>query len=442
MLVTNNAARGPETGRNLDPWYSSYADRTKGLAASEVRALFAVASRPEVVSLAGGSPFVKALPEELIDSAFRSMMREHGPEALQYGGGQGIPQIREQILDIMALEGITDASADDIVTTTGSQHGLDIVSKLFLNPGDVVLAESPSYVGAIGTFRAYEADTVHVEMDEHGLIPSALEETLHRLRSECRVVKFLYTIPNFNNPAGSMMTAERRHEILEVCRREHLLIVEDNPYGLLYYDEQPPHAIRSLDSENVVYLGSFSKILSPGVRVGYVLAPHAIREKMILAVESSILSPSTFNQWLVNEYLKQADWKAQVAAYRDIYRERRDALDAALREHFPQFVWEKPNGGFFIWLQLPEQLDAKQMLPRAVKELVAYTPGTAFYADGRGQHAMRLAFCTETPERLATGVRRLATVINGELDLLETFGGLPMRSRPESGVIMPPPDIN
>ena len=144
----------------------------------------------------------------------------------------------------------------------------------------------------------------------------------------------------------------------------------------------------------------------------------------------------------MNEYLKQADWKAQVAAYRDIYRERRDALDAALREHFPQFVWEKPNGGFFIWLQLPEQLDAKQMLPRAVKELVAYTPGTAFYADGRGQHAMRLAFCTETPERLATGVRRLATVINGELDLLETFGGLPMRSRPESGVIMPPPDIN
>lgn len=442
MLVTNNAARGPETGRNLDPWYSSYADRTKGLAASEVRALFAVASRPEVVSLAGGSPFVKALPEELIDSAFRSMMREHGPEALQYGGGQGIPQIREQVLDIMALEGITDASADDIVTTTGSQHGLDIVSKLFLNPGDVVLAESPSYVGAIGTFRAYEADTVHIEMDEHGLIPSALEETLHRLRSECRVVKFLYTIPNFNNPAGSMMTAERRREILEVCRREHLLIVEDNPYGLLYYDEQPPHAIRSLDSENVVYLGSFSKILSPGVRVGYVLAPHAIREKMILAVESSILSPSTFNQWLVNEYLKQADWKAQIAAYRDIYRERRDALDAALREHFPQFVWEKPNGGFFIWLQLPEQLDAKQMLPRAVKELVAYTPGTAFYADGRGQHAMRLAFCTETPERLATGVRRLATVINGELDLLETFGGLPMRSRPESGVIMPPPDIN
>lgn len=442
--MTSQRDRGPGTvtGRNLDPWYSSYADRTQGLTASEVRALFAVASRPEVVSLAGGSPFVKALPESLIHSAFETMMREHGPEALQYGGGQGIPQIRELILDVMALEGIVDASPDDIVTTTGSQHALDLVSKLFLNPHDVVLAESPSYVGALGTFKSYQADVVHVGMDDEGLLPDELAATITRLRAEGRAVKFLYTIPNFNNPAGSMMSLERRRAILEVCRREQLLVLEDNPYGLLYYDETPPPAMRSMDADGVVYLGSFSKILSPGVRVGYVLAPHAIREKLILAVEASILSPSTFNQWLVTEYLRQADWKAQIESYRGVYRERRDALDAALREHFPSFTWTKPNGGFFVWLRMSENLDSKQMLPRAVKELVAYTPGTAFYADGRGHDAMRLAFCYETPERLALGVRRLSNVVNGELDLLETFGAMPRQPRAESGVTMPPPDIH
>lgn len=440
--MTQQRVSDPQTGRNLDPWYSSYADRTAGLKASEVRALFAVASRPEVVSLAGGSPFVKALPEDLIASAFSTMMREHGSEALQYGGGQGIPQIRECILDVLRLEGITDASPDDIVTTTGSQHAIDLVSKLFLNPGDVVLAESPSYVGALGTFHSYQADVIHVDVDGEGLSASALEHTIAEVRRAGKRIKFLYTIPNFNNPAGTMMSAARRREILDVCSREGVLIVEDNPYGLLYFDEKPPVAMRALNSEGVIYLGSFSKILSPGVRVGFVLAPHAIREKLILAVESSILSPSTFNQWLVTEYLRQADWQEQIATYRGVYRERRDALDAALREHFPHFSWVKPNGGFFIWLQMHEALDSKQMLPRAVTELVAYTPGTAFYADGRGASSMRLAFCYESPERLALGVRRLATVINGELDLLETFHGMDIRAArtTDDSVSAPPAD--
>lgn len=236
------------------------------------------------------------------------------------------------------------------------------------------------------------------------------------------------------------MSLERRREVLEACRRQHLLIVEDNPYGLLYYDQAPPPALRSMDPDGVVYLGSFSKILSPGVRVGYALAPHAIREKLILAVESSILSPSTFNQWLVTEYLRQADWLAQIESYRDVYRTRRDALDTALREHFPSFTWTKPEGGFFVWLQMGERLDSKQMLPRAVTELVAYTPGTAFYADGRGGSHVRLAFCTESPERLALGVRRLANVVNGELDLLETFGELPRTRTPDRGASTPPSD--
>lgn len=440
--MTSTGDHGPQTGRTLDPWYTSYAERTAGLSASEVRALFAVASRPEVVSLAGGMPYVQALPEELIQAAFATALRDHGAQALQYGGGQGIPEIREQILKVMALEGITDASVDDIVTTTGSQHALDLVSKLFLDPGDTVLAESPSYVGALGTFKSYQANVVHVGTDDEGLIPAALEETITAQRRAGARVKFLYTVANFNNPSGVTLSDARRRQVLEICSREHVLILEDNPYGLLYFDEPAPPAIRSLDAQNVVYLGSFSKILSPGVRVGWALAPHAIREKLVLALESSILSPSSFNQWVVTEYLRQSDWRAQIDQYRGVYRERRDAMDRALREFLPQLSWTNPNGGFFTWLRLTEQLDSKQMLPRAVKELVAYTPGTAFYADGRGQHEIRLSFCFPTPERIHTGVRRLANVINGELELLETFGEGALRSRTENRVTMPPPNID
>lgn len=429
-----------DSGRNLDPWYGSYADRTQGLSVSEVRALFAVASRPEVVSMAGGSPFVAALPPDVVDAAYASMMAKHRNAALQYGGGQGIPEIRDQIVEILALEGITDASRDDIVTTTGSQHAIDLVCKLFINPGDVIIAESPSYVGALGTFASYQANVVHVEMDEQGLVPEALEEAIATLRAEGRPIKFLYTIPTFHNPGGTLLPLERRERVLEICQRERILIVEDNPYGQLYFDAPPPPAIRSMDAEGVIYLGTFSKILSPGVRVGFALAPHAIREKLILAVESSILSPSTMNQWLVTEYLRSTDWQAQIATYRDVYRERRDALDRALRAEFPTFQWTTPEGGFFVWLQLPEPLDSKHLLPRAVKELVAFTPGTAFYSDGRGRQAMRLAFCTESPERLELGVRRLGNVINGELELIETFGGLPMHFRDSQGVSTPPSD--
>ncbi|MDO5053522.1 MAG: PLP-dependent aminotransferase family protein [Pseudoclavibacter sp.] len=431
-----------DAGRVLDPWHGQYAERTAGLAVSEVRALFAVASRPEVVSLAGGMPYVQALPGELVESAFRTMMREHGSEALQYGGGQGIPQIREQILQLMALAGITDASADDVVTTTGSQHALELMAKLFLDPGDVVLAESPSYVGALGTFRSYQAQVVHLAMDAEGVEPTALRETVRRLRADGRRVKFLYTVPNFNNPSGVTMSAARRVEVLEICRSEGLLILEDDPYGLLFFEEPAPPAIRSLDAEHVVYLGSFSKILSPGVRVGWALAPHAIREKLVLAVESSILSPSTFTQWVVTEYFRQSDWREQIDGYRGVYRERRDAMLQALDEHLPRLSWTRPGGGFFVWLRLPESLDSKRMLPRAVAELVAYTPGTAFFADGQGRDRMRLSFCFPTPERIRTGVRRLAKVVGEQLDLLETFGPEALGPVDEAGVSTPPPNLD
>ncbi len=417
-------------GNNLDPWYSHYAERTAGLSASEVRALFAVASRPEVVSLAGGMPFVSALPQELIATAVERTVRDHGAVALQYGSGQGTPRLREQILDVMALEGIR-ASVDDVVVTTGSQHALELIAKLFLDPGDVVIAEGPSYVTALTVFRSFQTDVVHTAMDAEGLVPQALRQTIARVRSEGRRIKFLYTVPSFQNPMGVTLSWERRMEVLEIARENDILVLEDNPYGLLYFDAPPPQAMRSVDDSGVIYLGTFSKTLAPGLRVGWAVAPHAIREKLVLANEAAILSPSSFTQTVISEYLSTADWRGQIDIFRGVYRERRDAMLSALAEQLPSLTWTVPTGGFYVWLRLPPHMDSKAMLPRAVKELVAYTPGTAFFADGGGRDAMRLSFCYPTPDFIREGIRRLATVINGELTLLNEFSqtgplGLPV----------------
>lgn len=427
-------------GRNLDPWLGRYAARTAGLGASEVRALFAVASRPEVVSLAGGMPYVSALPTDLLSAAVDRTVRERAGVALQYGSGQGVPRLREQILDVMALEGI-HAGVDDVVVTTGSQHALELISKLFLDEGDVVIAEGPSYVTAITVFKSFQAEVVHTAMDDEGLVPEALRETIARLRSEGRRIKFLYTIPSFHNPMGVTMPWARRMEVLEIARENDILVLEDNPYGLLYFDDAPPHAMRSVDDENVVYLGTFSKTFAPGLRVGWAVAPLAIREKLVLANEAAVLSPSSFSQVIISEYLDNADWRGQIAAFRDVYRERRDAMLGALQEHLPTLSWTVPTGGFYVWLRLPPALDSKAMLPRAVKELVAYTPGTAFHADGGGHDAMRLSFCYPTPDFIREGIRRLALVVSGELDLLTEFQQTGPVSLPAEREDVLPPNI-
>ena len=409
-------------GNNFDHWLDSYAARANTLSVSEVRALFAVVSRPEVVSLAGGMPFVSALPKELMEASFDSMMTERGNYALQYGGGQGDLRLRDQIREVMALEGI-HASVEDIVITTGSQQGLDLLGGLFLDAGDVVLAESPSYVGALGIFRHYEAHVEHLVTDDQGLDPDDLERSIKELKSEGRRIKFLYLVPNFGNPSGVTLSEERRHRIVEICRREHILILEDNPYGLLYFGEKPPVAMRSYEEDCVIYLGSFSKILAPGLRVGYVLAPPAIRDKLVLANESALLSPSTFTQMLISEYLAKSDWQGQIDTFRGIYRERRDAALDAMAEYLPHLDTTRPDGGFYLWVTLPEGIDSKAMLPLAVTELVAYTPGTAFYANGGGRSNLRISFCYPTPDNINLGIKRLANVINRQTELLDTFGG-------------------
>jgi 2-aminoadipate transaminase len=405
-----------------DPYVGQYAERAVGMVASEIRALFAVAARPEIVSLAGGSPYVAALPLDAVGDMIGQLIAGRGEAALQYCTAQGDAGLRERICDVMALEQIP-AHPDEIVVTVGSQQALDLLARIFIDPGDVILAEAPSYVGALGAFAAYQARVVHVAMDEEGLIPWALQEAIRRTAAEGRRAKFLYTVPNFHNPAGVTLAAGRRHQILDICHREGLLIVEDNPYGLLGFDAEPLRALRADDDEGVVYLGTFSKTFAAGVRVGWAVAPAAIRDKLILAAESAVLCHSSLSQLTVREYLTTQPWQEQIKTFRELYRERRDATLSALSTMLPPGChWTRPAGGFYVWLRLPDGVSAKAMLPRAISSRVAYVPGTGFYADGSGGQFARLCYSFPDPGRIAEGVRRLASVIQTEVELRDDFG--------------------
>lgn len=431
---------GPRFDTRLDRFVDNYANRTKGMRVSAVRALFAVANRPEIVSLAGGMPNIKDLPLPDIADDLAELVRGNGTQVMQYGSGQGEPRIREHILDVMALEGI-DAQADDVMVTAGSQQALDLVSRIFLDPGDVVLAESPSYVGALGTFLSYEAEVVHVASDGSGLDPQALHETATRLAANGRRIKFLYTIPNYNNPSGLTQPWERRLEVLRVCEEHGILVVEDNPYGLLSLDADPLPAMRSVNAD-VIYLGSFSKTFAPGFRVGWALAPHAIREKLVLAQESATLCPPVFSQFAISNYLEKQDWQGQVDVYRNMYRERRDTMLAALEDFMPAgCTWTRPEGGFFVWVTMPEGVDSQSMMARGVDARVAFVPGGAFYADGQGARNVRLSYCFPTPADIRVGVERFADVVEGELDVLRTFGLRSPNLQP-GRVVGPGPDLS
>lgn len=432
-------ARSLRHGSRLDSYVDRYAERTHGMTASQIRALFAVASRPEVVSLAGGMPTIASLPLDVIGDRIGDLVRGQGQVALQYGSGQGDPLLREQITGVMQTVGI-NGHPDDVVVTVGSQQALDLVTRIFVDPGDTVLVEAPSYVGALSTFRSYQASVHHVAMDDHGLVPGALADAVAAVEASGSRPTFLYTVPSFHNPAGVTQTAQRRAEVLEVAARADLLVIEDDPYGLLGFSGEAPRALRADASDRVIYLGSFSKTFAPGLRVGWVLAPHAVREKLVLAAEASVLCPPALTQMVVSRYLAEHDWMGQVQVFRDLYRERRNAMLEMLEDQFPRDShWTRPDGGFYVWLTLPEGLDSQAMLPRAVTERVAYVPGTAFYADGFGTRQMRLSYCYPSPDRIREGIRRLATVVEAELDLVHTFGPGHLTSR--AGLGLPAPDL-
>ncbi len=413
----------PSTGTRLDPWVDSYAARTRGLTASQVRALFAVASRPEVVSLAGGMPFVSALPLDAMADTVARLIRDRGAVALQYGSGQGDVTLREQILEVMEPVGVR-AHPDDIVVTAGSQMALDLVVRVFCDPGDVIIAEAPTYVTALGVFSAYQCEVVHVPMDEQGMRPDALREAIASVRAQGKTPKLIYTIPSFHNPGGVTQGPERRLEVLEAARSNGILLLEDDPYGLLGFDGTVPRAIRADEAEGVIYLGTFSKTIAAGLRVGWAVAPHGVREKLVLANETATLCPSNLTQLTISEYLATQPWMDQVKVFREVYRERRDALLESLEALMPEGThWTVPGGGFYSWVTLPEGMDSTAMLPRAVAALVAYVPGTGFFAAGAGgQNALRLSYCYPEPDRIREGVRRLAGVMKDELELAQTFG--------------------
>src|SRR6266536_1007787 len=407
-----------------DPFLDRYAHGTRAMTASEIRALFAVASRPEVVSLAGGMPFTAALPFDIIGEVTAEVLAKEGPAALQYGGGQGDPRLRNVLVELMSLEGI-HASGGDVVVTIGSQQALDLLARMFCDPGDVIVAEGPSYVGALSAFSQYQVEVRHAPLDDDGLDPDGLAQVLSRLEHEGKRVKLLYTVPNFHNPAGVTMSAARRDVVLELARRHNLLVIEDNPYGRLGFESDPPSALRSQDADNVVYLGSLSKVFCPGLRIGWALVPPSLRERMVIVKEAADLSSSNFAQAMAYRYFAEYPWRETLKELRVIYRERRDAMLEALDEEFPAGVrWTGP------------QLDTRAMLAKAIAARVAYVPGGAFYADGQGASFLRLSYCFPSPERIREGVRRLSGVIAEELDLVRALGGVPT---PDEDIDKTPP---
>lgn len=402
---------------DTDPYQTRYATRVRGMAASEIRALFAVASRPEVVSFAGGMPAVEALDLDQVEDVAAAVIREQGATALQYGGGQGLPELREQLVEVMRAEGVP-GHADELLVTVGGQQALELVAKCFVDAGDVVVAEGPTYVGGIGAMTSHQADVRHVPMDADGMRVELLPDLLDRLEAEGRTVKYVYTVPNHQNPAGVSLSLERREQLVELAAARDLLLLEDNPYGLLDFTGATLPSLKELAPDRVIYVSTMSKTFAPGARIGWVAAPAPVREKLVLLREAGDLCQSNLTQLVVARWLATTSWEDQVKRFREVYHERAQALLAALDEHLPEGIeWTRPAGGFYVWMTLPDELDTSDMLAKALQHRVAYVPGRGFYADGSGGNQLRLCYSFPPPDEIREGVERLATLLHDELEL-------------------------
>src|SRR3954466_9172561 len=338
------------TARDIERYAGLFAARTRVMKSSAMRDMMAVTARPEVISLAGGLPDTSTFPPETFAAVTQRIATESCAKALQYGPTEGLPETKACIAEVMAAEGMR-ADPEDIVVTTGGQQVIDLVVKTLVDPGDVVVAEAPTYPGAVPTFYSYQADVVQIEMDANGMRVDLLEETLDRLEREGRRPKFIYTVPTFQNPAGGTMSLERRRRLVEIANQRELLVLEDNPYGMLRYEGEPLPPLRSLDGGVfVMYLGTFSKILSPGIRLGWLCAPPPVMEKVVLGKQAADLCTSTLTQYFVREDFAEGRWREYVATLCGIYRERRDAMLDALERFFPEgATWSHPEGGLFCW---------------------------------------------------------------------------------------------
>jgi len=402
----------------FDRWSDRYADRLTGVRSSAVRDLFAAASRPDMISFSGGMPEVSKVPAEAVARAAHDAVLHEGTTALQYGSSNGRPEMRALIVELMAETGVR-VCADDIIVTAGAQQGLDLLAKTFINPGDVIITEGPTYVGALQAFSAYQPDIRCIPLDESGMRVDLLEAELELLGP--RGAKFIYTIPNFQNPGGVTMSAQRRRKLLELSRRFDIPVIEDDPYGRLRFEGGHVKPLRALDDE-VIYLGTFSKIFAPGLRLGWMVAPRPILSKVLLVKQAADLCGSAFAQVTAERYFLGTRWRKVLQTLSKTYAERRDAMLAALDEHFPaEATWTRPEGGFFVWVELPSFVDTGALLAEAVEHGVTFVPGDGFFPDGRGKNCIRLAFCYADPQRIGEGIRRLAEVIEDRLELYRAF---------------------
>src|SRR4051794_7266784 len=391
---------------------------------SAMRDMMAVTARPEVISLAGGLPDTSTFPPDTFAAVTARIAEESCAKALQYGPTEGLEETKVCIAEVMAAENMR-VDPEDMVVTTGGQQVIDLVTKTLIDPGDVVIAEGPTYPGAVPVFSSYQADVVQVDMDSDGMRVDVLEETLDRLDRDGRRPKFIYTVPSFQNPAGVTMSLPRRKRLVEVAHERELLVLEDNPYGLLRYEGEPPSPLFALDGGvYVMYLGTFSKILSPGIRLGWVVAPPPVLEKINVGKQATDLCTSTLSQLMVQAYFEEGRWRDYIDSLTEIYRARRDTMLDALADHFPpQAEWTRPAGGLFIWATLPDFIDTTDLLARALRDNVAFVPGEAAYLDGRGRNSMRLNFSGRDEDAIREGIRRIGEVVTEQVKLYGTLTG-------------------
>jgi len=429
------------TTRDLERYAGLFARRTQGMKSSAMRDLMAVTAQAEVISLAGGLPDTSTFPAEDFAALMSHVAVDSAAAALQYGPTEGLDDLKGCIVEVMAAEGMA-LERDDLLVTTGGQQVIDLVCKTLLDPGDVVVAEAPTYPGAVPVFSSYQADVVQIEMDDDGLRVDLMEQALDRLDADGRVPKFIYTVPSFQNPAGVTLSLERRRRLVEVAKQRELLVLEDNPYGLLRYEGDPQPTLYALDGgEYVIYLGTFSKILSPGLRLGWTTAPRPVLDKMSLGKQGVDLCSSPLTQHFVSAYFAERDWRRYLATLVELYRRRRDAMLDALAEHFPaEATWTRPQGGLFIWATLPDYIDTTDLLARALRENVAFVPGRAAYLDGRGGSSMRLNFSGVGEDDIREGIRRIGKVVREQVALYGTLTGAePAAPRPRAEPQAPDP---
>ncbi len=393
------------------------AERTKLFKASEIRELLKLTEGREIISFAGGLPDPETFPREELAEVAREVILERGREALQYSPTPGVTEFRRVLKDFLRGNGVAVNPDDDVIITTGSQEALYLIGKIFIDPGDVVFVEAPTYLAALNAFRQFGARFMSAPVDEDGMKTDVLEERVKEAEREGLRLKMIYTIPTSQNPSGVTMSMERRKHLLEIAEAHDLIVVEDDPYSFFTFEEVDVKPLKTLDkSGRVIYLGTLSKILSPGLRIGWALAENWVVTSMELAKQSVDLHSSTLSQYIAMEAIRRGLVDKTVEKARKIYRVKRDAMLESLEDYFPQGCsWTKPVGGLFIFAYLPEGIDTKAMLPEALERGVAYVPGASFFAEGGGENTMRLNFSYPSVTQIREGIRRLGLLIKEKI---------------------------